>query len=281
MKKLALISIATVIAFCTVSAQTKEGAIIYECKVNNHKRITDEQMRAYIPEFRTTKHQLLFSDSVSVFKAVVNEESPEPSGDGGGGMRIMRFGAGGETGELYKNFAEAKSIEQREMGEKQFIIADTIRKQKWRLWDETKTIAGHICHKATAKQMQIGGGGGMRMMTMGGNGGNLKTDTSIKRNMPTPPKEIELVAWYADDIISPVGPENNGGLPGAILFLDIDNGTTVYTTTEIKNTVNKKDIKEPKKGKKVTKEEFRKLQMEMMQNMQMPGGGGRTIRIGS
>jgi len=76
---------------------------------------------------------------------------------------------------------------------------------------------------------------------------------------------------------------NNIALPSqdVILQLDINDHETVYTATEIKSDVNKKELKEPSKGKKVTKDEFRKLQMDAMQNMNMPGGGGmRTMRFG-
>lgn len=53
-----------------LQAQMKAGAVIYERKINMHKTIQDEQMKAMIPEFRTSKHMLLFSDSISVYKMV-------------------------------------------------------------------------------------------------------------------------------------------------------------------------------------------------------------------
>jgi hypothetical protein len=45
--------------------------------------------------------------------------------------------------------------------------------------------------------------------------------------------------------------------------------------------VSKKELKEPTKGKKVTQDEFRKMQLAMMQNMQMGGGGMRTFGMGN
>lgn len=53
-----------------LQAQMKAGTVIYERKINMHKTIQDEQMKAMIPEFRTSKHMLLFSDSISVYKMV-------------------------------------------------------------------------------------------------------------------------------------------------------------------------------------------------------------------
>jgi GLPGLI family protein len=259
-------------------AQVKEGTIVYERKINMHRRITDEQTRSFIPEFRTSKHQLLFSDSTSLYKLLPEDEAPDPFEGGGGGQRTVFRMGGGDAGELYKNFVDGKSIEATELGAKQYIIEDSIRKQRWKLTEETKTIAGHLCRKAITTQKQINLGG-VRMMTMTSMDGNVKTDTTKKTDAPPTPKEVDVVAWYADDIVSPVGPENNGGLPGVILALDIDKGGTTYTAIDIKSTINKKDLKEPKKGKKVTREEYRKLQGEMMKNMQMPGGGG-MIRVG-
>jgi len=63
-------------------AQQKSGTITFEKKVNLHKMIQDEQMRSMVPEFRTTKHVLFFSDSVSLFKLLPEEEAMDPFGGG-------------------------------------------------------------------------------------------------------------------------------------------------------------------------------------------------------
>ena len=68
-----LLSALSLLSIDTLIAQMKEGTIVYERKMNLHRTITDEQMKAMMPEFRTSKHQLLFSDSTSVYKAVAEE----------------------------------------------------------------------------------------------------------------------------------------------------------------------------------------------------------------
>ena len=269
MKKMFLV-FATAISLSALQAQIKEGTVIYERKINMHKMIQDEQMRAMMPEFRTSKHILLFSDSTSMYKSIPEDEAPDPfEGGGGGGARVIIRMGGGDGDELYKNFAQSKSVLMTELGAKTYIIEDSIRTQKWKLSDETKTILGHNCHKATTQQTIMGGG----MVRININGNN-PGDTTKKTNAPQA-KQVDVVAWYADDIQTPVGPENNGGLPGVILQLNINDGQTVYTATEIKKEVNKKEVKEPTKGKKITKAEFQKLQMEMMNNMNHGGPGGR------
>jgi len=75
------------------------------------------------------------------------------------------------------------------------------------------------------------------------------------------------------------GPEYQGQLPGLIMALDINNGRQVYRAVEFKPEVDMKDIKEPKGGKKVTAEEFRKEREKMMQEMERSGGRMR-FRMG-
>ncbi len=255
------------LSLSVLQAQVKEGTIVYEQKINMHKTIQDEQMRAMLPEFRTAKFMLLFSDSISMYKPVPEDEAPDPFAGGGGARVMIRMGAGG--GDLYKNFSQNRSVQTSEVGGKNFLIVDSIVQQPWKLGNETKKVLGYNCHKATRKIMQPTGV--IRRMVMSG-GGGATADTTTQK-MP-PGKEVEVVAWYADDLISPVGPESFGQLPGVILQLDVDNGTTVYNALEVKKTVDAKELKEPKKGKVVTKQELQKMMMEMM-----GGQGGGGIRI--
>lgn len=239
----------------SLSAQIKEGTVVYEQKVNMHKTIQDEQMKAMIPEFRTNNFQLLFSDSVSVYKMVSEDEAPDPFG--GGSRIIIRMGGGG--GDIYKNLSQSKSIQSSEVGGKNFLIIDSIRQQPWKLSNETQQILGYTCHKATSKIMQASPT--MRRVIM--NGGGPSTDTTRKASAA---REVDVVAWYADDLLSPTGPENYGQLPGVILQLNVDNGTTVYTATEVSKKVDARELKEPKKGKVMNRKEFMKMMNDMMSN---------------
>lgn len=247
-----------------LKAQVKEGTIYYEQKVNMHRTIQDEQMKAMMPEFRTSKFMLLFSDSISLYKTLPEDEAPDPFG--GSGPRMV-FRMAGSGGDLFKNFAQAKSIQTSEVGGKNYLIVDSIQQQPWKLAEETRQVLGYTCHKATRKIMQAAPT--MRMVTMGG-GGNSNRDTTSR----PAGREVEVTAWYASDIISPAGPENYGQLPGVILQLDIDNGTTVYTATEIAKKVDTKELKEPKKGKTITRAEYQQMMREMMGNQ---GGGNMRI----
>ena len=258
-------------AISTLCAQQKEGTILYERKQNMHKNLPNEQMKAFIPEFRTSNHMLLFSDSISIYRLIPEVDAPDPFGGGGGGNIVIRMGGGADGGDMYKNFAQQKGLQSTEMGGKNFLIVDTLKPQPWKLSEETKKILGYTCYKATRKTTAP------RMMMRSMNVGGPNTGDTIKSNSSSAPKEIEIVAWYTNDIVTPAGPENYGLLPGLILEIDVDNGTTVFKATEVKATLNKKELKEPSKGKPIGRPEFQKLQMDMMQQQgpgmfQMRGG---------
>lgn len=263
------ITAAFLFAATLVEAQQKEGTIIYERKINLHKTIANPEMKAYMPEFRTTKHALLFSDSISVYQLLPDDEAPDPfaGGDGGGGRGIsMRFGGiGGDAGTTYRNFAQAKVVQATELGGKNFLIVDTIKQQAWKMSEETKKILGYTCFKASMKmpvrsQMSI-----RTMVSVNGS----KPD-STKTSTPSVPREADLVVWYAPAILTPAGPEGYGMLPGVILEADFDNGQMAYKALEVKSSVNAKELKEPTKGKTVTRAEYQKMMMDLM-NQQMPG----------
>ena len=64
MRKISLLISMMLIAFTTVFAQVKEGKLIFERKTNMRRMITDPEMRARIPEFRTEKFELIFNDNI-------------------------------------------------------------------------------------------------------------------------------------------------------------------------------------------------------------------------
>lgn len=266
MKKL-IILFSALIAVAGAEAQMKEGTIVYEQKTNMHRMIPDEQMKAFMPEFRTSKHQLIFANNTSMYKTLPEDERPT---EGGGGV-VMRMGGG--SAERYCDFNTFKLVESADFFGKAFLIIDSIKSKPWKITEETKQILGHTCRKAIMKTK------GMRAMRFTMTSSQSNSSDTIKKSGENnvPAKEIEIIAWFADDILAPVGPETYNQLPGAILELDVDNAQSVYTAVEIKDKYNPKELKEPKKGKVVTREEYQKEVQEGMKNMQMGGGG---IRIG-
>lgn len=257
-----------------VSAQSVNTTIVYDRTQNMHRTINNDQMKAMMPEFRTIKQLLFINDSTSLFKNAPVDEAPDPFAGGGGGGTTFRFRAPETI--TYKNFNTGNQVEARELMDKKYLISDSVKTQQWKLVDETKTIMGHVCKKAIAK---VQAPAAVRIMTTTttNDGNTSKTDTTINKPTASQPKLTEVVAWYADDIAVPAGPENYGGLPGVILGLDLDNGLTTFTAVEIKQGTDVSLFKEPTKGKKVTRDEFKKESTEMMQKMNMGSGG--AIRV--
>ena len=222
MKKFFLI--AFVLAAIISNAQITQGTIVYERKVDVHRRLQDEQVKAMVPQFQTSRSELIFGGNVSVYKSMPEDNAPDPFDNGGGNRVVIKIGGPGENGVLYKNFDNQKFLEQTELDDKDYIIEDTLQKQAWKLSDESKTVLNHVCKKATMK-------------TERGN---------------------DVTAWYTEDLPTPVGPDAFSGLPGAILLVDINNGEMVYTAIEYKNDADNKALSEPTKGKHITRAEFDK-----------------------
>ena len=111
---IALTSITT-----TATAQMKEGKISYERKINMHRNLPDPQMKSMIPEFRTDKFELIFNESVSLFRSVVDDEAPDPFANaGGGGGGGMRFNFRMPTTSTYTDMAKQMQYEERAFFEK-------------------------------------------------------------------------------------------------------------------------------------------------------------------
>jgi GLPGLI family protein len=214
------------------NAQIKEGKIVFEQKIDLHRRMQDEQMKAMVPQFRTSKFELNFADNQSMYK--MQEEEPDIAENTGNGGIVMRFG--GANTEYYRNFATQKQVEKRELGDKDYIIEDSLQHINWKLLDETKTILGYHCKKASGKTER---------------GSDVDT-------------------WYTEEIPVSSGPETFHGLPGMILQVDINKEEFVITAVNIEKSADKKELKVPAKGKKITPGEFAVKQKELFGNQSGP-----------
>ena len=273
---------AVLLLSATAGAQTKQGVVVYEQKINMWKRMPPEaeQFKAMVPEYQTNKMELQFNATQSLYKPVkeTEDQMPEPGGGGGGGFR-MRFGGGGNA-ETYRDYENGTSTESRELGPKKYLIDDSLRSLKWKLEEDTMTINGYLCKKATTtfSMQQFGG----QMRRFGGNAAAAGIDTNaIKKQMA----EVRPVtAWYAEQFETQAGPETYFGLPGLIMKVDVDNGFMVYSALSV-TADDKLTVKAPTSGKKITRDEYRKMQEEQMQNMRGmmgpggPGGGGQRMII--
>ena len=268
MKKIVFLLLLTTVTI-TAMAQMKEGKISYERKVNMHRFITDPEMRARIPEFRTDKFELLFNEQASLFRTVVDEDAPDPFANNGGDRGGVRFNFRMPETSTYTDINNQMQYESRAMFEKTFLIVDSLKSNKWKISDETKTIANHVCKKATTMVTQA-----PQMRMRFGNGPRAAEDTVAPK-----PKEVELVVWYTEDIPVSVGPDNYAGLPGAILEVNTDNGANTITATEVGTKYPKKELVQPTKGDKMNRAQYQDAMKKIMEDMQFGGRmGGIRIR---
>jgi GLPGLI family protein len=275
MRKIFLVLTLALVAITSSFAQVKEGKLIFERKINMYRMITDPEMRARIPEFRTEKFELLFNEQASMFKTIPEEDAPDPfaNSGGGGGGGGMRFNFRMPETATYTDIPNQMQYEARSLFEKDFLIVDSLKPINWKLSEETKTIAKFVCKKATTMitpqqmNMRFGGGGGRNRNT---------TDTAA----PAKPKEEELVVWYTESIPVSVGPDAYAGLPGAILEVNSSNGGNVITASEFTAKYAAKELKQPTKGDKMNRAQFTESMKKIMEDMQRGGGmGGMRIRV--
>ncbi len=247
-------------------AQIQKGRIIYEKTVQLQINLEtgDEAMAGMIPKTRTDRFELLYGNNQSLWQRLEDNQGNDMQFNDGNGAEIRMIMPGNDD-ILFHNFTDDKKVEQREFFGKNFLVADSIKKLDWKLSDETKTILGYTCKKATAQRIQS------RMAINNDNGVITREeikDTSL------------IVAWYTNAIGSFAGPDvYQGQLPGTILEINENDGRMVITAKEISDKVDTASIKEPKGGKKYTATEFEVERKKMMDEMDKNGGGNINIRI--
>ena len=134
MRKLLLVS-ATILFVNILIAQQKEGKVIYERTIQMEIQINDnDEASQMLPKTRTDKFELTFGNNQSIWKHVDEEEDNDEFG--GNGMQIRMVGPG-QNDIVFYDFTNARKVEQREMFDKKFIVADSIRKLNWKLTGET------------------------------------------------------------------------------------------------------------------------------------------------
>lgn len=189
-----------------------KGKIEYEKKTNLHKMLPPgpfgETMKKSIPQFKDDYFDLYFNDNKTLYKP----------GKEVTGVKVPDFVLGpANDNVIYSDINENKYTAQKAVFDNTFLIQDSLRKIDWKITQDTRTIAGFECRKATAIIMD----------------------------------SIYVVAFYTDQILTNGGPESFTGLPGMILGLALPRLNTTWFATklelvEVKDT----DMPLPKKGKK-------------------------------
>lgn len=132
----------------------------------------------------------------------------------------------------YKNINADERVVMMNMMGTAMTVKDTLKPRVWKVTESTRKIAGYTCRKSL-----------------------------IQMNDST-----RVYAWFASDIVAPVGPEGFEGLPGAILGFANEEGSIVYFAKRVEAMAPPKEVIEPKiKSKDVFKEEeLKALLLEKM-----------------
>ncbi|GAA0554423.1 GLPGLI family protein [Chitinophaga japonensis] len=128
-----------------------------------------------------------------------------------------------EDNVIYSELDKQESVSQKKVFEEIFLVKDSTRSIHWKITDEKRNIAGFDCRRANAIIMD----------------------------------SIYVVAFYADAIVTPGGPESFSGLPGMILGVALPHEhVTWFATKVLTESTQETALQAPKKGTKVNNKEL-------------------------
>lgn len=215
---------------------TTSGQILYEQTVNVHANMTGRaaQWKSYAPEFMVTQYKVLYTPEVFTYQMEEDLERELSEKE-----QNMRKWMGNPDDRFYGEIESRERIQEKTFLNKKFLIIGDWQDYEWKPTGEFEDIQGYPCMKA------------------------VHEDTAGN-----------ITAWFSTDIPLPVGPGEINGLPGVILKVDIPGQHTVIEVKEITfREVSEDEIEKPRKGKKVTDEEFKEIVSAKMKEMRENGGG--------
>lgn len=252
MKRTILIITAIFLGFGLVAQEQAEtldqGKVIYEDVMKLEIKLDGAaaQFADQLPKERKSKKELLFSPAATLYQKATEDESAEDVAMASGGamfqMKMME-----PENKLFYDIENGKTIEKKEFMTRVFLIEGEVQQGEWKLTGEQKMILDYPCMQA------------------------------VKENE----EGEKTIAWFAPSIPVSSGPSNYLGLPGLVLEVDMKDGDHVITAQSIEFTsVDKKVLVKPKKGKKVTQEEYDDIVAKKMEEMGAEHGeGGATMMI--
>lgn len=200
------------------------GKIEYEKKVNLHREIEADaegddswylEIKKTLPQYLTTYFNLYFDNGKTLYKPGREVVTAQKTPDWIAGPASDNI--------VYHDLDKQQDITIKNVFESSFLVQDSIRKIKWQITFDKRTIAGFECRKAVAIIMD----------------------------------SIYVVAFYTDEIACSGGPESFSGLPGMILGVAIPRINTTWFATKLELvSIKPEDINPPKKGKKVNNKEL-------------------------
>lgn len=224
------------------TAQDNTGSITYEEVISLDIKLEGdmEAFAAMIPKEKKSKKLLTFNPEASVYTVIKEEEKKQDIN--GNGMHIT-FNTDQPDEIIYKDIAGGKMYQQRSFMDRDFLVTGAIKKYDWKITGNQKKLLGYPCQEATTI-----------------------TDKDT------------ITAWFTPAIPVASGPASMGSLPGMILEAQINKQVHITAIEVNKGKVDEELLKKPKKGKKVTSEEFEAIVKEKTKEMQEQyGGSGNKV----
>jgi GLPGLI family protein len=204
-----------------------------------------KQIEAQLRKQFQREYTLNFNSRESIYTEVEKLDAPAPAASGG-----INIVVAGNTDILYRNTAENKLVRETEIMSKPFLIKDKPEIREWELTKETKSIGEYTCFKATSTEE-------VEEQMFSSEVDSVLTTTKLRTT----------TAWYTLDIPVRHGPDDYWGLPGLIMEVS-DEDQTILCSKIVLNPEKADEIVAPKKGKVVTRDEFRAIQDKKMKEMQ-------------
>lgn len=230
----------------SIYAQSTSGMVRYEETIELNIELDGDasQYAHLLPSSQTNNFVLRYTPEHAHY--TVGEQAaapPPPQADGEATFQI-KIVRSSDNSAVYTDLEKNTMVEQRSIFGRPFRIEHELDGGNWKLTNEQRTILGYTCMKAV-----------------------------------TGPDTLQTIAWFTPQIPAPLGPATYGQLPGLILELERDNIT--ITATEVLPEIDQPELmKAPTKGKKVTEEEFDRIQEEKLKEMDLQNGRRIEIRRG-
>jgi GLPGLI family protein len=234
----------------------------------------EQQINAQRNRKRVKIMSLSYRNGESLYEEIKGKEdnTPPPTSGGGGAVVMMSSssGPGGISPIIYKNRTTNELVTQETFMDRTFLITDPLKNFNWELHDDEGIINGYKCKKATITST---------ILTSSAISGNTTLDEIAKlRENPESTTTTTTTAWYCPDIPISDGPGFYQGLPGLIVQIQMSEHQTI-TLDKIEELPVKQKIKKPTKGKKVTRDEFNKIQMQRLEQMIPRQGEPMIIQV--
>lgn len=244
MKKSVLTILSLVIALVAFSqTNNSQGSITYEVvdKIEIQLDNMDPEMAAMIPKENRNTTILYFNEDASRYENFESTESLGMNDGSEGGVHIM---ISQPESIIFRDMKNNKIIEQTEFMTRVFLIEGDIEKAEWKITGNQKMILDFPCQEA------------------------VKGDG-----------DDEVKVWFTPAIPVPSGPSFYSNLPGMILAMEAQGGDRSILANDVKFTPVDDKLKKPKKGKKVSRDQYDEIVAEKMKEMGSEGSaeGATTV----